>query len=223
MEDITIPDIEITKANGNFKEMFNDVLRSFKRNYETSSINFAKECYAHYRLYKLFEDYKKKYGLYYIDGWINREHYSYTYNDILKAFNIKKRTAERLVQCFNKFVDKRVDVDAKIIDVFFPFSKSKLVEMLPLSEEILINQIQSGNIKPSMTAREIREIIKELSGKSKTNKVIEDLDTEEYNEDETYSFDINKLDYDFSYFENQTKDSLLNIVVQLYAYRQKHK
>lgn len=221
MEDIHFLDIEVTKANGNFKQLFNAVFQDFFNNYERFSKNFARECYSHYQLYKLFEDYKKKYGLYYIDGRINREYCSYTYNDILKAFNINKRTAERLIQCFNRYVEITDAGVVEIKDAFFPFSKSKLFELLPLTEELILKHLELGNLKYSMTKKEIREFVKELNGKTKVNKVIEDL--EEYNEDECYSFDINKLDYEFSYFENQSKDALLNIVVQLYAYRQKHK
>ena len=176
---------------------------------------FVHLCYYFSRL----KDYFKSKGKYYlVSGHIKKDNtIKCTYLDIIKQFGYEERYVNKCVQCYEKFTDKAVNAP-KMESVFLPFGRAKLFELLLLSKETIIQNIESGALKPDMTLKEIREFVKYIKGKEKKdNNVAEELEDEE---DFSGTFDI-KNDYDFAYFKKLSKEELLDISWKLYQMTRK--
>ncbi len=88
------------------------------------------------------------------------------------------------------------------------FSISKLFELLTLSNTQIQADIDCGLLKPTMTFKEIREYVKSTKNGSKDNSDSEETTFNE--EDIPMAFDPN-THYEFSYFDNKSKNQLVNI------------
>lgn len=93
------------------------------------------------------------------------------------------------------------------------FSVSKLIELLPLSDELIVLYVKN----PKMTVAELRQLVANLN----YNRVDEEKKTEEQNarlDEEVKDIEAAynpRQYYDFAYFKSKTKEQLLNIVMDL--------
>lgn len=145
---------------------------------------------------------------------------NYTFKDIMDSFSLNDTDISRLCSCYEKFVI--VDSDNKkpaLIEEFKYFSKSKLVELITVPNEQLLQDIKTKVLRADMSVKTIRDYVKNYKELQKQNKKLFDKiedDQEEKVDEEDIPMAYNpKLHYDFSYFENKTKAQLLNIVWQL--------
>ena len=177
---------------------------------------FVHLCYYFSRL----KDYFKSKGKYYlVSGHIKKDNtIKCTYLDIIKQFGYEEKTVNKFVQCVDKFFEKKLAGAPEMERAFLPFTRAKLFELLPLSKETIIQNIESGALKPDMTKKEIREFVKYIKGKEKKdNNVAEELEDEE---DIPETFD-EKKEYTFEYFTKLSKQQLIDISWRLYQLSKK--
>ncbi|MBQ8749878.1 MAG: hypothetical protein IJZ29_05370 [Clostridia bacterium] len=128
-----------------------------------------------------------------------------------KLFGFDHSQIYRYCECYEKFfVSNMCDVAQKMRPVFFAYSPSKLIELLSVSNEQLEKDIASGVLEASMTVKEIRQYVKRLKGETKGNAVYADNNPDVEDEEIPQAFDPTKY-YEISYFENQSKQDLINI------------
>ena len=146
--------------------------------------------------------------------WKAKNNEYYNSYKLLAKFGFDKKAVNRYKQCYEKFI-----ADNSISKVVKDFTPSKLFELLSLSKDTIIGLIDKQIIVPTMTVKEIREYIKILKdGMDKAEQVIEDTTI---NEDEIPMAYDPKQEYEYSYFEEKTKNQLLNIVWELQKAYQK--
>lgn len=143
----------------------------------------------------------------------NGEQYnSYT---LLAQFGFDRVAVSRYKQCYENFIVDNETTLALAIP-FKDFSPSKLFELLVLSKETAWELVAKGLIKPTMTVKQIREVIKSIKdGTDKAEKVIEKT-TEDESSEETIpmAYDPTKH-YDFDYFKDLSKQQLINNIWEL--------
>ncbi len=198
------------KDNIDFEdENLNKLIKILKKCYDKQQNNFAELCFCMSRLHEYFENnyFKAKDNEYYNE------------KKLFMKFGFNRQAVSRYIQCFKRFCYlTSSDEDAKcfIISELYGFSPSKLFELLVLSDEEIMKYLKSGEIKFSMTVKEIRKFIKSLNNDSEDQKA-------EINEEEIpEAYDPAKV-YDYSYFEGKSKNQLLNIVWELQNYVKKIK
>ena len=148
--------------------------------------------------------------------WKAKDNEYYNSYKLLAKFGFDKKAVSRYKQCYEKFV-----ADNTISKVVKDFTPSKLFELLPLSQDTILELVDKRLITPTMTVKQIRDYIKSLKdGSDKAEKVIEDTTINE--DDIPMAYDP-KQKYEYSYFETKTKTQLLNIVWELQKAYQKLK
>ena len=146
--------------------------------------------------------------------WKAKNNEYYNSYKLLAKFGFDKKAVNRYKQCYEKFV-----VDNTISKVVKDFAPSKLFELLSLSKNTIIELIDKQIIVSTMTVKEIRECIKILKyGTDKVEQVVENTIINENNIPMAYD---PKKEYAYSYFEEKTKNQLLNIVWELQKAYQK--
>ena len=146
--------------------------------------------------------------------WKAKNNEYYNSYKLLAKFGFDKKAVNRYKQCYEKFV-----VDNTISKVAKDFAPSKLFELLSLSKNTIIELIDKQIIVSTMTVKEIRECIKILKyGTDKVEQVVENTIINENNIPMAYD---PKKEYAYSYFEEKTKNQLLNIVWELQKAYQK--
>lgn len=143
----------------------------------------------------------------------NGEHYnSYA---LLAQFGFDRTAISRYKGCYEKFIVDNATTFALAIP-FKDFSSSKLFALLTLSKETAWEFVTKGLIKPTMTVKQIKEMIKSIKdGTDKAEKVIEKT-TEDETSEETIpmAYDPTKH-YDFDYFKDLSKQELINNIWEL--------
>ena len=186
--------------------------------------NFAELCFYVYQVRALF------YGNKYCH---NKKGQVLMFNSIMQQFGLNDTEISRLCSCYDKFMETTLSEDRitiigyKIKDIFFPFSKSKLFELLPVENSQLETDIKNKVLRDDMSVTSIREYVKNYKALQKANKKItdekEDEAQEEINEDEIpMAYDPKKY-YEFDYFEEKSKAQLLNMIWDLQKEYQKLK
>ena len=186
--------------------------------------NFAELCFYVYQVRALF------YGNKYCH---DKKGQVLMFNSIMQQFGLKDTEISRLCSCYDKFIETTLSEDRitiksyKIKDIFFPFSKSKLFELLPVENSQLETDIKNKVLRDDMSVASIREYVKNYKALQKANKKItdekEDEAQEEINEDEIpMAYDPKKY-YEFDYFEEKSKAQLLNMIWDLQKEYQKLK
>lgn len=177
--------------------------------------NFAELCFCVYKIKSLFDQYKWS-GKY----WYTSKDVLYTFDTIMSGYGISQRESLRLIACYNKYCNiSESDINKAycwLMEAFNGFSKSKLIELLPVPYEQLILDLQNNVLKNSMTVQSIRQYVKNYQSIQQQKERIHEPTTQ----DETEDFDENEIpdaydpkkEYEFSYFETKTKNQLLNIV-----------
>ena len=146
--------------------------------------------------------------------WKAKNNEYYNSYKLLAKFGFDKKAVSRYKTCFERFIMLSNNNEFFLKPKYYYFSSSKLFELLSLSEETTINAIDNKLISPAMTVKEIREFVKTLKeGSDKAEKVLEDTST--INEDDIpMAFDPTKK-YEFSYYEDKTRNQLLNMIWEL--------
>ena len=178
--------------------------------------NFVKLCYLLSELKNLFYSNKS-----YIHGFHTKDK-RYTFKRYcLEVIGLTENYVNRCIKCYEKFmfIEKSCGaaqfVIVSIKNKFVNFSKTKLFELLSVSNDQLDKDITSGVLHSDMSVREIREYVKSLKGKKKNNKVLEDNTEEEKLDELESSFDIQK-EYTFDYFKECSKNQLIDIAFKCY-------
>lgn len=213
MENMSYSDIEIDTSCGDKSKEIANYIKSINKCFIKDNNNFVDLCYYVYNLKALFD------GYFYLPCR-DKKGKNYTFKDIMDSFSLNDTDISRLCSCYEKFVI--VDSDNKkpaLIEEFKYFSKSKLVELITVPNEQLLQDIKTKVLRADMSVKTIRDYVKNYKELQKQNKKLFDKiedDQEEKVDEEDIPMAYNpKLHYDFSYFENKTKAQLLNIVWQL--------
>ena len=198
MEDFNTSKIEFEN------ESLNELVRNLQLCYQNQQKNFVDVCVGVHRIWAYCRN----------SYWKAKDNEYYNSYKLLEKFGFDRKAVSRYNNCYDKFIDGKADNMFRLCAVVEEFSPSKLFELLPLSKETIISLVIQELIKPEMTVKQIREFVKSMKdGTDKKEKVIEDT---EINEEEIPDcYDVNKK-YEFSYFENKTKNQLLNIVWELH-------
>ena len=183
----------------------NDLLWHLNSCYHRGNAVFVDLCAI---IYKIWDYCKNNY-------WKAKNNELYNSYKLLEKFGFDKKAVSRHKQCFEKFIyQKAPNCNAYgLRKNYEDFSSSKLFELLTLSNETLDNAIDNKLIRPDMTVKQIREIIKTIKdGTDKAEKVLEDSSTTVINEEEIPLVYNPKQEYEYSYFESKTKNQLPNYI-----------
>ena len=114
----------------------------------------------------------------------------------------------------NRITIKFLSYNGVAGDTLKCFSISKLAELLPLPINEIVRLISAGHLSPSMTKKQIRELVKSINGKASED--------EESEEDIPFAFDPKQV-YEFQYFDGLSKNQLVNIAMSYQNYIHKAK
>lgn len=124
------------------------------------------------------------YTIYKIDCWFvdntdivlkSKTNDYYDRKTLFKQLGFSNKQVRRYINCYQKYMTLDAG-GSKLKDVFKRFSESKLFEMLPVNNETLFGYINSGDLKPTMTKKEIRAFLKSKSEESlESENVKEDV------------------------------------------------
>ena len=175
--------------------------------------NFCELCFGIYRIWNYCKN----------NYWKAKNNEYYNSYKLLEKFGFDRKAVSRYKSCYERFVNPP-DIQGyacSLIECLQDFSPSKLFELLSLSQDTVLELVKKQLIRPTMTVKQIREYIKTLKdGSDKAENVIED---KTINEDDIPMAYDPKQEYEYSYFENKTKNQLLNIVWELQKAYQKLK
>ncbi len=213
MENINYIDIEIDTSFGDKSKEIASYIKNINKCFIKGNNNFVDLCYYVYNLKTLFD------GYFYLPCR-DKKGKNYSFRDIMDSFNLNDTDISRLCSCYNKFI--LVDAENKnptLIEEFKFFSKSKLIELITIPIEQLLQDIKTKVLRPDMSVKTIRDYVKNYKELQRQNKKLfeekEEKQEEEMNEEDIPMAYNPKLHYDFSYFEDKTKAQLLNIIWQL--------
>lgn len=171
--------------------------------------NFCIFCYNLNELRNLFNSDESYYNGF--ETKDNRYPFERYVNDF---FGLDLRYVEKCIKVYKKFmcfniVGDVADLNVRYVEWFQDFNKSKLFELLSVSNEQLKLDIQTKRLSSDMTVKQIREYVKALKGGEKEeNKVLEEQ-TEDFEEREP--FDVKKT-YSVEYYEKYSKTELITII-----------
>lgn len=167
--------------------------------------NFAELCTCVAKIYNFCKD----------NHYMSKDNDYYNAYKLLAKFGFERKSVERIVRCYNKYIDQCDNNVAKLKSVFFHFSPSKLFLLLTVSNKQLIDDLDKKILVPTMTCKEIKDYIKNLQGKKDNNKVLEES-TVDISDEETEEefYDCNKH-YDLEYFEKLSQKQLVSIAYKL--------
>jgi len=199
----------------NVKLEFNDktlstLVANLNSTYLNCQSNFVDICIGVYKIW----DYCK--GNY----WKAKDNEYYNSYKLLEKFGFDKKAVSRYKQCYEKYIDGKNDNNYCLWSLVNNYSPSKLFELLVLSNEDIIELIEKDLLYPTMTVKQIRELIKSFKNgfEEPNNETTININEE----DIPLAYDP-KQEYEYSYFENKTKNQLLNIVWELQKAYQKLK
>ena len=184
--------------------------------FKKESQNFADLCYYVYQVKALFYGF----GKYCYD----KKNQYYNFDKIMDQFGISATEVSRLCACYDKFIETTLSEDRmsitsyKIKDLFFPFSKSKLFELLAVETSQLETDIKNKVLREDMSVASIRQYVKNYKSLEKANNKLnekqEDNEEDDVEEEIPMAYNVNTY-YEFKYFESKSKAELLNIVWEL--------
>lgn len=217
MNDIKIFDKKFEKiVNQQDPTLFNEIIGHINLLIQKDNENFFGLCYWFMRLKKHF-DYAYKNPNMYFGGYTSKNGDRYVYEHIIREFGLDDKTVYKMIQVAEKFLTYNdLDNFYSIKPYIVGFSRSKIFELLPLSETQFEFAIKNKQISSDSSVKVIREYVKSLKGTTKSNnKVLEEpqsIDEQLKSIEATYD---PKKHYDFTYFESKSKSQLLNIVWEL--------
>ncbi len=208
MENFNKCDIELLNEDLQEVKNLKFYLDSLNDCFDWSNNNFAHLCFYVYKVKELFHNY----------NYYNRNNETYSFKSIMSYYGLNDTDVSRLCSCFEKYCSFR-DIENEIPileEPFIDFSKSKLIELLQVPNEQIFKDIDNKVLRPDMSVKTIRDYVKNynaLKNISSANNQEEQI--EEFNEEDIPLAYNPKQHYDFEYFEDKTKNQLLNIVWEL--------
>jgi len=212
--DYTAKNYLCTDEIKNLEKLVNKLNSIFKKDNQ----NFADLCICIYNIKKIFDKY--------YSAWVyDKNKNMLNFDSIMDGFGIDKTQSSRILTCCKKFVyfNSSDEVAGGIIDIYIPFSKSKLFELIPVPDEQLEKDIRNKVLRADMSVKSIRDYVNNYKAMEKANQRLKDGEEispredkpAEINEEEIpMAFDPKNY-YEFNYFETKTKSQLLNIVWDL--------
>lgn len=209
-------DRALVDANNEDTKDLNILIKKLDNCFKKDNDNFAEICFVVYRIKKLFDNYKQVYV--YPHSIV-----SYNFDTIMTGFGISKSESSRLLSCYNKFCclscsDEKTAI-CRIVDEFKGFSKSKLIELLVVDDDQLLQDLRTRVLKFDMSVSTIRKYVKNLQElkkqQAKSNQKQEETQEEQFNENEIPMAYNPQQHYDFDYFEEKNKSQLLNMIWEL--------
>ena len=94
--------------------------------------------------------------------------------------------------------------------MFDDFSPSKLFELLPLKDNVLIDCVNKKILRPEMTVKKIRKAVK-LIINGEDPEQLSDATIQTHEPEIPPAYDPTKK-YEFEYFQSKTKNQLLNMI-----------
>lgn len=197
------------------RKQLSKLLKDLNKCYSKDMQSFAETCYVIKQIKILFDNFGTVNTSYVSD----LHHTLYRFDDIMKGFGIDSSQSSRLLSCFDKYIEL-IDNKPKIKQIFLPFSKSKLFELIVVDTKQLEIDIVNKVLLPHMTVKSIRDYIKNYRNIVKSNNKLNDKKVEEVTYEDLIEEDIPmaynpKQHYEFKYFESKTKSQLLNMIWDL--------
>lgn len=155
------------------EEEINVLVKHLNEFHKSQQSDFANLCYTVFKIESWFDDNPDVVLKSTKNDYYNKKSLFKTL-----GFTINKKNL--LINCYSKYMNL-TDVGVKIKDVFKNFSESKLYELLPVENNVLMSYIEAGEINPDMTVREIRVFLKLKSAESKNFEEDNEIDVQ--NED----------------------------------------
>lgn len=199
----------------------NALIEKLNRCFTNEQQNFCFICYYLYELKKRFDSYELSYYKKNFDS----SKKNVFYEIVCSSFGLGEKQVTRFIQIYKRFMfleqnEKKDDVVPKFKGAFESYSKSKLLELLVLSDSQIEHALKSKYVTPNSTVKEIRKYIKKIAGETLE---LEAANETIINEEEIpAAYDPSKI-YEFSYFEKLTKNQLLNVVLELQKFAHKTK
>lgn len=185
-----------------------NLISSLNKIIKNQKDNFAELCTCVAKIYYYCKD----------NSYMSKDNIFYNAYMLLEKFGFNRKSVERLVACYNKFVTSSSECDNVVANIkteFFHFSPSKLYTLLSVSNTQLYNDIDKGVLKPTMTAKEIKEYVKSLKDNNEEKKkVLEDIKNEETTEIDNSFYNPNNH-YDEEFFKSCTHLQLVAIAMTL--------
>lgn len=198
-------DVELCKLVNGLQDVF-------KKN----SNNFALQCFYVYKICLYYDELQNNTGKAYLKA---KDTLYYSARTLLERFGLNEKTISRLRRCYLAYCHGTLPTSVCLYNWAEEFTPSKLFEMLILESRYVMSLISEKIIRPDMTVKEIRKIIKQLRGEKEDEK----LKKEEIDESKIpMAYDPTKK-YDFEYFKKQTKPALINMICALQDAYQKLK
>ena len=148
-----------------------DLIAKLNECFKNEQQNFCYICYYLNELKKRFDSF----DLSYYHRYFDKTSKFVFYETVLKAFGLEEKQVQRYIKVYFKFMILTDDVVPKLKDAFFGYSKSKLIELLPLSDSQIEKAFNDKRITVDSTVKDIRNYVKSLNGGSKKdNKVLEE-------------------------------------------------
>ena len=163
MEDFKQCEIKIVYPSEAGKKSYNDkslpgteavarLIEKLNECFKNEQQNFCYICYYLFELKKKFDSYDLSYYKRYFDSAGN----FVFYETVCKAFGLEEKQVQRYLKIYERFMILTDDVVPKLKDEFFGYSKSKLIELLPLSDSEIKKVFKLKKIKPDSTCKEIK-------------------------------------------------------------------
>lgn len=211
MEDFNIENIPIFEDVG-----LNEILCKIKQTFQKGQQNFVDLIVGMHDLRERFTyDYHRQ-SL--TQQWSYRasDKILYTFPYLISKLGFTERQVNKLLQCYEKFIEVSAVDGRKLLSAFYGYTSSKLFELLPVSKETLLQAIDKKLIKPSMTQKELRLWVKSLNINAKNKEIVVDFDNQEEIKEEEIPmvYDPTKY-YDFDYFKSKSKNQLVNMIWSL--------
>lgn len=197
-------------------EEITNLIKNLERAFNETQNSFASTCEGVYKIWNYFNHtYKNaKDGCYYN---------SYS---LLEKFGFDKKAVSRYKNCYLRFC-VNAGSGIRLSSMYSDFSPSKLFELLPLTDEVIISGIEKKIFSPDKTVKELRQIVKLLLNGEDMDKLIdktfESEEKKDIDESEIPSAYDPAKEYDFDYFKSKTKNQLLNMIWELQSTYQKLK
>lgn len=204
------------KASIEFESsVINDLISNLRDIYTHNQINFADLCFTIYKICDYFKNQHIR----------AKDDIYYNSTMLLEKFGFDKKAVSRYKNSFERFCQGNDIKNVRLKTFFEGYSPSKLFELLPLSYATLEEIIDEGIINSSMTVKELRGIVKDLTNGISPDKVTEVVvdNEEEINEEEIPMVYDPLKEYDFEYFKSKSKNQLINMIWELQKAYQKLK
>lgn len=191
---------------------FNIIISNINRLIKKDDENFIELCYWFAQLKAHFVQAYANSCMYY-GGYENKSG-RYVYDNIISSFGLSENTVNRMINIAQRFADVVGD-KVSIKKYLQGFNRTKLFEILPMSDEQIEYALKNKCIACTSSRDTIRTYVKSLKGTKGAEKVPDETTSIEDQLKDVEPVYNPKNHYDFAYFEKKTKSQLLNIVWEL--------